>query len=180
MEAVRLIRASRQALERAERPAELIAEAWQAQALAEAVGSHLALHGAPELRSAGFSVSAAGGRACGAAPPSATRAGPVRAALLTGVRDPCVALRELRDLLVALHAALSAAARAATDDPEMDALDAGFADGDADPDAVAEGAGRARDALDYGTCLDAVDAAAESRDLVITLLHTLEGAASPI
>jgi hypothetical protein len=169
MEAVRLIRAGRQALERVGRPAELIAEAWQAQALAEAVGGHLALHGAPELRSAGFSVSAAGGRACGTAPPSATRAGPVRAALLTGVRDPAVALRELRDLLVAVHAALTAAARTATDEPETDA--------DTGP---GRGEGRAPDALDYGTCLDAVEAAAESRDRVTALLHTLEGAASTI
>lgn len=89
MDAIRLIAATRQAVAHAGDEQALVAEAWQAQALVEAVGSRLA---------------AGGG--------SAVRAGPARAAVLTGVRDPGRALRALLEILAEVVAALVAVARA--------------------------------------------------------------------
>lgn len=144
MDAVRLIRATRQGLSEAWVVPDLIAEAWQAQALAEAVGSHLALHGAPELRAPGFRVCEAGGRACGMSGLPSARAGPVRASLLTRVRDPAAALRELSDLLTDLGAALASVA------------------GTTEEESV------------YWQCIEAVDAADESKDRVCALLRRVE------
>lgn len=50
MEAERLIAAGRQALAESGTAQDIVAEAWQAQALAQAIGSHLALCGPLELR----------------------------------------------------------------------------------------------------------------------------------
>jgi hypothetical protein len=144
MDGLRLIRATRQGLSEAWAVPDLIAEAWQAQALAEAVGSHLALHGGPELRTPGFKVCEAGGRACGMSGLPPARAGPFRAALLTGVRDPAAALRELRDLLTDVGAALSSVA------------------GTTEEESV------------YWQCIEAVDAADESKDRVCALLLRMQ------
>jgi hypothetical protein len=144
MDAVRLIRATRQALTEAWTVPDLIAEAWQTQALAEAVGSHLALHEAPELRVTGFEVCETGGRACGMSGLPSARASPVRAVLLTQVRDPAGTLRELRDLLSELGAALVSVA-CSTEDESV-----------------------------YWQCIEAVDAAEESKDRVRVLLGEFE------
>ncbi|MDJ0344713.1 DUF6099 family protein [Streptomyces sp. H10-C2] len=144
MDAVRLIMATRHALEQAWQVQDLITEAWQAQALAEAVGGHLALHGPPELRAAGFSVcEAGGGRGCGPVGVPGPRMDAVRAAILTGVREPARALTELRDLLSELGAALVGVACSADDE------------------AV------------YWQCIDAVDAAEDSKDRVCALLRAV-------
>jgi Family of unknown function (DUF6099) len=90
MDAIRLIAATRQAVAHAGDPQELVAEAWQAQVLVEAVGGRLAAGRGPEVR-----------------------AGPARAAVLTGVRDPVRALRALLEILAEVVAALVAVARAA-------------------------------------------------------------------
>lgn len=147
MDAERLVRATRQRLREAWAVGDLIAEAWQAQALAEAIGSHLALDGAAQLRAAGFRACEAGGRAfdLSSGQPSA-RAGPVRAALLTQVRDPATTLRELRDLLTELGAALASVA------------------GTTEEEAV------------YWECIEAADAADESKDRVCALLSEAEDA----
>ncbi|MCZ4119273.1 DUF6099 family protein [Streptomyces sp. H39-S7] len=147
MDAVRLILATRHALEQAWRVEDLITEAWQAQALAEAVGGHLAVHGPPELRAAGLSGCEPGGPACGpgglSAPPG-TRSEPVRAAILTGVREPARALTEIRDLLSELGTTLAGVACSA----EEEAV--------------------------YWQCIDALDAAEESKDRVCALLGALD------
>ncbi|MCZ4095603.1 hypothetical protein C8250_031525 [Streptomyces sp. So13.3] len=147
MDAVRLILATRHALEQAWQVQDLITEAWQAQALAEAVGGHLALHGPPELRAAGFTVcEPGGGRACGPAGLSGlpgARPETVRASILTCVREPARALTELRDLLSELGAALVGLACSA----EEEAV--------------------------YWQCIDAMDAAEESKDRVCALLGAL-------
>ncbi|MEU6171697.1 DUF6099 family protein [Streptantibioticus parmotrematis] len=87
MDALRLITVTRHALARARDAQEVIAEAWQAQALVEAVGAHLAV--------------------TGDAPPR-MRGGPARAAALTEIREPSAALRALlvlaADVVVALVA----------------------------------------------------------------------------
>ncbi|MDF9816167.1 DUF6099 family protein [Streptomyces sp. SPB162] len=146
MDAVRLIQATRHALEQAWQVQDLIAEAWQAQALAEAMGGHLAVHGPPELRVVGFSAGEAGGRVCGPVGLSAlagARSEPIRAAILTGVREPARALAEIRDLLSELGAVLAGVACSA----EEEAV--------------------------YWQCIDALDAAEESKDLVCSLLGAL-------
>lgn len=143
MDAVRLVRATRRSLGEAWSVPDLITETWQAQALAQAVGGHLALHGPPELRTPGFRVCEAGGRACGMAGPSSARAGPLRAALLTGIRDPGETVRELRDLLTELGSALASVA------------------GTTEEESV------------YWECIDAVDAADESKDRVSALLREI-------
>jgi Family of unknown function (DUF6099) len=144
MDAVRLIRATREVLRGGGAERQLMAEAWQAQALTEAIGSHLALHGAPELRTPGFSVCEAGGRACGATGPPGAASGPLRASMLTEVREPAVALRELRELLSELGLALVSVACTAESENE------------------------------YWQCIEAVDAADESKDRVGVLLRAVE------
>jgi hypothetical protein len=144
MDAVRLIRATREALKGGGTERELMAEAWQVQALTEAIGSHLALHGAPELRTPGFSVCEAGGRACGATGPPGVAAGPLRASMLTEVREPAGALRELRELLSELGMVLVSVACTAESETE------------------------------YWQCIEAVDAADESKDRVGVLLRAVE------
>ncbi|MCM2425649.1 DUF6099 family protein [Streptomyces sp. RKAG337] len=147
MDAVRLILATRHALEQAWQVEDLITEAWQAQALAEAVGGHLALHGTAELRAAGLSVcETGGGRVCGPTGLSGlpgVRPETVRASILTGVREPARALTELRDLLSELGAALVGLACSA----EEEAV--------------------------YWQCIDAMDAAEDSKDRVCALLGAL-------
>jgi hypothetical protein len=144
MDAVRLIRDTRRALKSAWGEQDLIAEAWQTQALAEAVGSHLALHGSPQVRAGGFSVCEAGSRACGSSGPPGTRISSVRAAIITEVREPAGTLRELRDLLSELGVALVSVACSAEDETV------------------------------YWQCIEAVDAADDSKDRVCALLREVE------
>ncbi|MEV6315617.1 DUF6099 family protein [Streptomyces sp. NPDC051776] len=108
MDAVGLIGATRHALARTRQVEDIVAEAWQAQALAEAVGSHLAVNGPLELRSEARGLSEAGGRACGAlrSPPG----GRARAAELTGVQDARTVLQRLGGLLGEVGIALVAVA----------------------------------------------------------------------
>lgn len=146
MDAVRLILATRHALEQAWRVQDLITEAWQAQALAEALSGHLAVHGPPELRAAGFSAGELSAGICGPAgltTPAGARPETVRAAILTGVREPARALAEIRDLLSELGAVLAGVASSA----EEEAV--------------------------YWQCIDALDAAEESKDRVCALLGAL-------
>ncbi|NGO69488.1 DUF6099 family protein [Streptomyces boncukensis] len=99
MDAVRLIAATRYALAHSRAVPDIVAEAWQAQALAEAVGSHLAISGPPEVRTEALGLSEAGGRACGSLHHPALRADGVRAAQLSMIEDPRCALLDLGELL---------------------------------------------------------------------------------
>ncbi|MGK5729545.1 DUF6099 family protein [Streptomyces sp. URMC 124] len=98
MDAVRLIGATRTALAQARAVHDIVTEAWQTQALAGAVGGHLAVHGPFEARAAAGSLSEAGSRASGALRHT-LRAGAIRAGQLTEVRDPWGALAGLCGLL---------------------------------------------------------------------------------
>ncbi|MEU3502919.1 DUF6099 family protein, partial [Streptomyces hundungensis] len=49
MDAVRLLKTSQHALAQSRAVLDIVAEAWQAQALAQAIGGHLAAAGPPEL-----------------------------------------------------------------------------------------------------------------------------------
>ena len=66
MDAVRLIVTSRRALAAGGGVRELLTEVWQAQALAQAIGSRLAVAGPPELRGEALGLTELAGRGCGA------------------------------------------------------------------------------------------------------------------
>ncbi|MFD8641946.1 DUF6099 family protein [Streptomyces zaomyceticus] len=108
MEAERLITLGRQALAESGSAQDIVAEAWQAQALAQAIGNRLALCGPQELRG-----EARGLGEIGEYP--AWGAGGPRAARLTEVADPSGALAELGELLGEVGIALVGVA-CATDD----------------------------------------------------------------
>jgi hypothetical protein len=114
MDAARLIGAARRALAQSRAAEEIVAEAWQAQALAQAVGSHLALNGPAQLRSEARGLSEAGGRACGALhQPGAVG---VRAAQLSGIQDARSVLLGLGGLLGEVGIALVGVACAADEE----------------------------------------------------------------
>ncbi|MEU1625909.1 DUF6099 family protein [Streptomyces sp. NPDC020096] len=144
MDAARLIAATRHALAQATEVAAVIAEAWQAQALAQAIGGFLAVRGDPASRDAARALCLAGDRARDAAQPPGARANAVRAAGLTGVRDPTAALRLLLAILAETGAALAAIA-CATEDERV-----------------------------YWQCIDALDATDDSKDRVRALLRRYE------
>ncbi|GHG45715.1 DUF6099 family protein [Streptomyces griseocarneus] len=143
MDAARLIEATRQALARARGVTDIVAEVCQAQALAEAVGSRLAVQGPYEARAAARGLSEAGGSASGALRQAALYAGGLRATQLTELRDPWVVLTGLGELLGEVGIALVGVACVCEDD------------------AV------------YWMCIEAIDAADETSDRVGGLLRRL-------
>ena len=123
MDAERLVAEAERAMCGAPQPEQVIAEAWQASELTEAVARLLAVEGGrrPGIPAAGPGLSAEGlGSGGGTGPP--------RAARLTGVRDPDGTLRALRVLLgeigLVLVGIVSAAADEGTYSQCIDALDA--------------------------------------------------------
>src|SRR2546423_9888218 len=87
MDAVRLIVTSRRALAGSGDAPETMTEVWQAQALAQAIGSRLAVLGPPELRGEALGLTELAGRGCGVldTPPPAPQ--DLRAAQLTHLGD---------------------------------------------------------------------------------------------
>lgn len=98
MEAERLVAAGRHALAQSRTALDIVAEAWQAQALAQAMGSRLALCGPLELRSEARGLSEIGGGR-GTVDHPALWPGGLRAAQLTEVGDARAALTALGALL---------------------------------------------------------------------------------
>jgi Family of unknown function (DUF6099) len=143
MDALRLAETVRQALAEAGDFREIVAEAWQAQALVEAVGTHLATHGGIRVQAAAFALADAGGRGCGALHPPGAGAGRVRAVSLTAMEDPPAALEALGRLLDEVVVALVGLVCAA-------------------PDASA-----------YWQCADAVDAVQEAKARLGEVLRLL-------
>lgn len=141
MEAVRLIEATRTALAQCAAPHGVLAEAWQAQALAEAVGSHLALGGPHAVRADALGLREAGARACRALHARGRCAASIRAARLTTMHDPRDALTALSALLAEVGTALFGAAVAAQEETL------------------------------YWQCVEAIDAADESGDRAAALLR---------
>ncbi|GAA3768526.1 DUF6099 family protein [Streptomyces phyllanthi] len=144
MDAVRLILASRRALAGSGEERDIMTEAWQAQALAQAIGSRLAVSGPPELRGEARGLSELAGRGCGvlSAPPLAV--GALRASQLTELGDARQALLGLGGLLGEVGIALVGIACAADDEAT------------------------------YWQCMEAIDAADESRDRVREMLRRIE------
>ncbi|KUO14961.1 DUF6099 family protein [Streptomyces dysideae] len=143
MDAVRLIVTSRRALAGSGGAAEIMAEVWQAQALAQAIGSRLAVSGPPELRGEALGLTELAGRGCGVLIAPGLAVGDLRAAQLTELGDPRQALMYLGGLLGEVGIALVAVASAADDETT------------------------------YWQCMEAIDAADESRDRVIEMLRRL-------
>ncbi|MFC7260355.1 MULTISPECIES: DUF6099 family protein [Streptomyces] len=143
MDAMRLIVASRRALAESGDTPEVMAEAWQAQSLAQAIGSRLAVSGPPELRGEALGLTELAGRGCGVLDAPTLGIGALRAAQLTELGDAREALLCLGGLLGEVGIALVGIACAADD----------------------EGT--------YWQCMEAIDAADESRDRVLEMLRRL-------
>ncbi|MEU5285659.1 DUF6099 family protein [Streptomyces sp. CA-278952] len=86
MEAERVIEAGRRALAGSRGALDVMAEAWQAQALARAVGSRLALYGPVELRSEARALGEIGA-GCSALDHPTVLSGGARAAQLSEIAD---------------------------------------------------------------------------------------------
>ncbi|MFH8801259.1 DUF6099 family protein [Streptomyces sp. NPDC017936] len=143
MDAVRLILASRRALAGSDDGPRTLAEVWQAQALAQAIGSRLAVSGPPELRGEALGLTELAGRGCGVLDAPDLDPGDLRAARLTELDDAREALLCLGGLLAEVGIALVGLASSADD----------------------EGT--------YWQCMEAIDAADEARDRVLEMLRKL-------
>jgi Family of unknown function (DUF6099) len=143
MDAVQLTVASRRALAASGEASEIMAEAWQAQCLAQAIGSRLAVSGPPELRGEALGLTELAGRGCAVLDAPDMDVGGLRAAQLTELGDARQALLGLGGLLGEVGIALVGVACAAGD----------------------EGT--------YWQCMEAIDAADESRDRVREMLRRL-------
>ncbi|MEU2420770.1 DUF6099 family protein [Streptomyces sp. NPDC007851] len=143
MDATRLIMASRRALAHGAGAAELMTEVWQAQALAQAIGSRLAVSGPPELRGEALGLTELAGRGCGVLTTPDLDPGTLRAAQLTELADARQTLLSLGGLLGEVGITLVGMASAAADEAT------------------------------YWQCMEAIDAADESRDRVLEMLRKL-------
>ncbi|GHC54954.1 DUF6099 family protein [Streptomyces flavofungini] len=143
MDAMRLIEASRCALARSQESGAIVAEVWQSQALSQAIGSRLAVTGPPELRGEALGLSELSGRGCAVLDPRQSGTEEIRAAGLTEIGDAHETLLGLGALLGEVGIALVTVAMGADD----------------------EGV--------YWQCMEAIDAADESRDRVLEMLRRL-------
>jgi hypothetical protein len=147
LDAVHLIKATRHALAECESVEEIVAESWQVQALAGAIGSHLAVSGPQSVRSEALGLSETGSHAWRSAARSPAGAGETpeaRADRLSQVQDPKCALSDLSALLAEAGVALVLVAVTARE----------------------EGL--------YWQCIEAIDAADESQDRVSAILRRME------
>lgn len=142
MDAVRLIVTSRRALAGSGGAPDIMTEVWQAQALAQAIGSRLAVFGPPELRGEALGLTELAGRGCGVLDTPELAEGDLRAAQLTELGDARQALMHLGSLLGEVGIALVGVASSA-------------------------------DETTYWQCMEAIDAADESRDRVLEMLRRL-------
>ncbi|MER5428929.1 DUF6099 family protein [Streptomyces sp. NPDC002588] len=143
MDAVWLILASRRALAGSGDRTGILTEVWQAQALAQAIGSRLAVSGPPELRGEALGLTELAGRGCGVLDTPDLDTADLRAAQLTELDDARAALLDLGGLLGEVGIALVGLASAADDQGT------------------------------YWQCMEAIDAADESRDRVMEMLRKL-------
>ncbi|GGW56473.1 DUF6099 family protein [Streptomyces xantholiticus] len=143
MDAERLVKVCRHALAQSRAVPDIVAEAWQAQALAQAIGARLAIIGPPEIRGEAAGLSEIGGRGCGVLDHPMVRSGVVRATQLTEVAQPEAVLLALNVLLGDVGIALVGVA-CGTDDEGL-----------------------------YWQCIETIDAADESSDRVRGMLRRL-------
>lgn len=150
MDAVRLIVTSRRALAGSGEAPQVLTEVWQAQALAQAIGSRLAVSGPPRLRGEALGLTELAGRGCGVLDRPDLDTADLRAAQLTELGDARQVLLCLGGLLGEVGIALVGLACAAAD----------------------EGT--------YWQCMEAIDAADESRDRVLEMLNKLADRDQPL
>ncbi|KOT40551.1 hypothetical protein ADK41_12450 [Streptomyces caelestis] len=143
MDAVRLIVTSRRALAAGGGVRERLTEVWQAQALAQAIGSRLAVAGPPELRGEALGLTELAGRGCGVLDTPELGPDELRAARLAELGEPHPVLMHLGGLLGEVGIALVGIASSAEDEAT------------------------------YWQCMEAIDAADESRDRVLEMLRKL-------
>lgn len=145
MDAERLVTISRRELAESREALDIMAAAWQAQCLAQAIGNHLALCGPPELRGEARGLSEAGGGRGGdlTDPDDPARRTRARAAQFTEISDLRGTLLALSTLLGEVGIALVGVA-CATDEEGL-----------------------------YWQCIEAIDAADESSDHVRVMLRRL-------
>ncbi|MBY8867444.1 DUF6099 family protein [Streptomyces sennicomposti] len=143
MDAVRLILASRRGLAGSDGAAAILTEVWQAQALAQAIGSRLAVSGPPELRGEALGLTELAGRGCGVLDTPDLDPDDLLAAQLTELSDARRTLLSLGGLLGEVGIALVGVAGSAVDERT------------------------------YWQCVEAIDAADESRDRVREMLRKL-------
>ncbi|MGW5124764.1 DUF6099 family protein [Streptomyces sp. NPDC004069] len=143
MDAVRLILASRRALAGGGEAPVILAEVWQAHALAQAIGSRLAVSGPPELRGEALGLTELAGRGCGVLDAPDLEPEDLRAARLTELDDARQALLSLDALLGEAGIALVGIASSAADEAM------------------------------YWQCMEAIDAADESRDRIREMVRKL-------
>ncbi|MFD4954458.1 DUF6099 family protein [Streptomyces sp. NPDC058451] len=143
MDAVRLILASRRALAGSDETPAILTEVWQAQALAQAIGSRLAVSGPPELRGEALGLTELAGRGCGVLGTPDLDPADLRAARLTELDDARQVLLNLDVLLGEAGIALVGVASSAADEAM------------------------------YWQCMEAIDAADESRDRVREMVRKL-------
>ncbi|AZM59480.1 MULTISPECIES: DUF6099 family protein [unclassified Streptomyces] len=143
MDAVRLIVTNRRALAASRGIPELLTEVWQAQALAQAIGSRLAVAGPPELRGEALGLTELAGRGCGVLDSRDCAPGELRAAQLSELGEARQALMHLGGLLGEVGIALVGIACSVDDEAT------------------------------YWQCMEAIDAADESRDRVLEMLRRL-------
>lgn len=143
MDAVRLIATSRRALAASGDASRTLTEVWQAQALAQAIGSRLAVSGPPELRGEALGLTELAGRGCGVLDTPGLDPGDLLAARLTELDDARQTLLRLGVLLGEAGIALVGVASTADDEAT------------------------------YWQCMEAIDAADESRDRVREMLRRL-------
>ncbi|MFB7461673.1 DUF6099 family protein [Streptomyces sp. NPDC056188] len=143
MDAVRLILASRRALAGSDETPAILTEVWQAQALAQAIGSRLAVSGPPELRGEALGLTELAGRGCGVLGAPDLDPADLRAARLTELDDARQVLLNLDVLLGEAGIALVGVASSAADEAM------------------------------YWQCMEAIDAADESRDRVREMVRKL-------
>ncbi|MFF4248848.1 DUF6099 family protein [Streptomyces sp. NPDC001822] len=143
MDAERLIEAGRRALADSTDVPAVMAEAWQAQALARAVGGHLARCGPAEVRTEAGELSDTGAPAGPVSDHPVVAAGGVRGAHLTEVADVAGTLAALAHYLGEVGIALVGVA-CGTDEEGL-----------------------------YWQCIEAIDAADESVDRVHGMLRRL-------
>lgn len=133
MDAERLISISREDLAESRAVPDIMASAWRAQCLAQAIGDHLALFGPRELRGEARGLGETGGRG-GAAPDHPARGAGATASRLSEVLDPRGTLTALGALLGEVGMALVGVA-CATDEEGLywqcvEAIDAADEAGD--------------------------------------------------
>ncbi|MEU5362388.1 DUF6099 family protein [Streptomyces sp. NPDC005925] len=143
MDAMRLIVKSRRALAVSGDVPQILAEVWQAQALAQAIGSRLAAAGPPELRGEARGLTELAGRGCGVLTRPELGPGELLASQLTELGEARPALIRLGGLLGEVGIALVGIACSAADEST------------------------------YWQCMEAIDAADESRDRVREMLRRL-------